>query len=263
MTHPTCPQCDCVAGCQARERLCPNFAEPDVTFIDEGNKAVAQPVQPILTSTSKPVAYQDPETQLTITATLKSLNKSKHARYSIPLSLTDFQALKVKSPQSPQPMQQIGIDSPESFERMFNAACADLGLINEALGLDPDDGGAEPILEAISELKATIAQPAPEHELVYQYQMANGAWFDQNRESYDYNVKMGRAVVRVLYKSIAQPVPPTIDFKCPVCNCPPVFFLDVRVNEWEGLCDNCGISGKSAATKAEAMRKWDVFANGY
>ncbi|AOJ07623.1 hypothetical protein [Burkholderia mayonis] len=40
-----------------------------------------------------------------------------------------------------------------SMMRMFLAACTDLGLINEALGLDPDDGGAEPILEAIAELK--------------------------------------------------------------------------------------------------------------
>ncbi|WP_186268083.1 hypothetical protein [Burkholderia gladioli] len=40
-----------------------------------------------------------------------------------------------------------------SMTRMFHAACADLGLINEALGLDPDDGGAEPILDAIQKLK--------------------------------------------------------------------------------------------------------------
>lgn len=41
----------------------------------------------------------------------------------------------------------------ESMTRMFHAACADLGQINEALGLDPDDGGAEPILDVIEELK--------------------------------------------------------------------------------------------------------------
>jgi len=48
-----------------------------------------------------------------------------------------------------------------SMTRMFNAACADLGLISEALGLDPDDGGAEPIISAIEELKnATPSTPA-------------------------------------------------------------------------------------------------------
>ncbi|KVU10333.1 hypothetical protein [Burkholderia ubonensis] len=41
-----------------------------------------------------------------------------------------------------------------SMTRMFHAACHDLGLINEALGLDPDDGGAAPILDAIAELKS-------------------------------------------------------------------------------------------------------------
>jgi hypothetical protein len=41
-----------------------------------------------------------------------------------------------------------------SMTRMFHAACADLGAINEALGLDPDDGGAAPILDAIAELKS-------------------------------------------------------------------------------------------------------------
>jgi hypothetical protein len=45
-----------------------------------------------------------------------------------------------------------------SMTRMFQAACADIGLINEALGLDYDDGGAEPILWAIEELKLSIAQ---------------------------------------------------------------------------------------------------------
>lgn len=44
-----------------------------------------------------------------------------------------------------------------SMTRMFHAACAGLGAINESLGLDPDDGGAEPILEAIAELRAAIA----------------------------------------------------------------------------------------------------------
>ena len=47
-----------------------------------------------------------------------------------------------------------------SMTRMFHAACADLGLVNAALGLDPDDGGAEPILSAIEELRAAPPSPA-------------------------------------------------------------------------------------------------------
>jgi hypothetical protein len=46
----------------------------------------------------------------------------------------------------------------EAYRRMFIAACEDLGLINEALDLDPNDGGAAPILAAIKKLKA--APPA-------------------------------------------------------------------------------------------------------
>jgi len=55
------------------------------------------------------------------------------------------------------------------------------------------------------------AQPVqPEQEPIYQYQMANGHWLDQHKESYDYNIKLGQAVVRVLYASpqAAQPVQP-------------------------------------------------------
>ena len=36
-------------------------------------------------------------------------------------------------------------------------------------------------------------------EPVYQYQLANGNWIDQTKESYDYNVKHGQATVRMLY----------------------------------------------------------------
>jgi hypothetical protein len=59
--------------------------------------------------------------------------------------------------------------SKAQYRRMFNAACGALGLINEALGLDPDDGGAEPILDAITELKsaalaASVAPSAAPHQ---------------------------------------------------------------------------------------------------
>ena len=62
------------------------------------------------------------------------------------------------------------------------------------------------LLQWAKEVEAAIAQPV--QEPVYQYQLANGAWIDQAKESYDYNVKHGKAVVRVLYAHlpIAQPV---------------------------------------------------------
>jgi hypothetical protein len=40
------------------------------------------------------------------------------------------------------------------YKRMFNAACSALGSIGDSLGVDPEEGGAEPILAAIAELKS-------------------------------------------------------------------------------------------------------------
>ena len=48
------------------------------------------------------------------------------------------------------------------YKRMFEAACSALGQIGDALGCDPEEGGAEPILAAIAELKAE--QPAQQQE---------------------------------------------------------------------------------------------------
>ena len=52
-----------------------------------------------------------------------------------------------------------------AYMSMFGAACVDLGLINKALGLDPNDGGAAPILAAIKEMKvAALAKPVQSAE---------------------------------------------------------------------------------------------------
>jgi hypothetical protein len=48
----------------------------------------------------------------------------------------------------------------KSNTRMFMAACDELGAVNEKLGLDPNDGGAEPILIAIEELQAVARASA-------------------------------------------------------------------------------------------------------
>lgn len=51
-----------------------------------------------------------------------------------------------------------------------------------------------------------VSQPkAAQQEPVYQYQLASGAWIDQAKDSYDYNVKHGQATVRVLYTAAAAP----------------------------------------------------------
>jgi len=48
--------------------------------------------------------------------------------------------------------------------------------------------------------KMAAPQPA-QQEQIYQYQMANGSWIDQTKESHDYNVRHGQATVRVVYTS--------------------------------------------------------------
>ncbi len=50
------------------------------------------------------------------------------------------------------------------YKRMFESACSALGAIGDALGCDPEEGGAEPILAAIAELKAT--PPAAQRQWV-------------------------------------------------------------------------------------------------
>lgn len=44
-------------------------------------------------------------------------------------------------------------DEKASTQRMFTAACVDLGTVAESLGLDPNAGGAAPILAAIDALR--------------------------------------------------------------------------------------------------------------
>ena len=44
----------------------------------------------------------------------------------------------------------------ERQECLFIAACVDLGRVNETRGLDPDDGGADPISDAITEPRAEV-----------------------------------------------------------------------------------------------------------
>lgn len=54
----------------------------------------------------------------------------------------------------------------ERLNRLFLAACADLAKINQHLGLDADDGGAEPIIWAINEIKASVELSQLAHQPV-------------------------------------------------------------------------------------------------
>lgn len=81
---------------------------------------------------------------------LEKGNDPQDAARELRACLAKIDAAPAAPVASPMPDQNTEL---ARMTRMFHAACADLGLINEALGLDPDDGGAEPILDAIQKLK--------------------------------------------------------------------------------------------------------------
>ncbi|MEN6650728.1 hypothetical protein [Stenotrophomonas hibiscicola] len=59
-----------------------------------------------------------------------------------------------------------------NYERMFVDACAALAEVSRELGCDPEQGGAEPILAAISELREALAARQPVGEPVDDYDSA-------------------------------------------------------------------------------------------
>lgn len=62
----------------------------------------------------------------------------------------------------PSPGSQGGLN----YERMFVDACAALAEVSRELGCDPEQGGAEPILAAIAELREALAARQPVGEPV-------------------------------------------------------------------------------------------------
>jgi hypothetical protein len=47
-----------------------------------------------------------------------------------------------------------------------------------------------------------LAAPVQEPVAIYQYQLANGSWIDQDKFSYDYNVRLNQATVRIVYTTL-------------------------------------------------------------
>lgn len=61
-----------------------------------------------------------------------------------------------------------------SYKRMFIDACSALAEVSRELGVDPEQGGAEPILAAIAKLKAsTPAAPGIDLSKLQRYRMAS------------------------------------------------------------------------------------------
>lgn len=95
----------------------------------------------------------------------------------------------------------------ESYEDLWNA----LQAIDTAAVRLPGfevihEGGLDAVTKNIVEAMERLAA---QQEPVYQYQLASGAWIDQAKDSYDYNVKHGQDTVRVLYTEAPQREPMT------------------------------------------------------
>ena len=123
------------------------------------------------------------------------------------------------------------------YKRMFAEACADLGSINEALGLDPNAGGAEPILSAISELKAQ-----PEQEPVASIYITPGG--EREFDDWRHALPVGR---NLLYASPLQRQPLK---RATIADAPGFLNLNDKsmwVVGWNECVETHGINGLNAS----------------
>ena len=105
-------------------------------------------------------------------------------------------------------LTRLGYATPEGGMEHFNADLANQ-LYNMCRAVDsifdreqppaPSDTAREYMTGYSDGKEWAQTSQAVVVEPVYQYQLANGNWIDQTKESYDYNVKHGQATVRMLY----------------------------------------------------------------
>jgi len=136
-----------------------------------------------------------------------------------------------------------------NYERMFNAACVDLGLINEALDLDPDDGGAEPILAAIADLKALAA---PVSQAGAQESQPPVAWMRAGSGGYfEFDqCQASDACAFPVYRAAPVPKAPDAEKDAALADhiWVPVYVVDA-LKAWTG-------SGPSVSVLARAVDRW-------
>ncbi|HHA2674538.1 TPA: hypothetical protein ACOECQ_000596 [Stenotrophomonas maltophilia] len=80
--------------------------------------------------------------------------------YRSAITTDAWQAWTAALSAQPSPGGQGGLN----YERMFVDACAALAEVSRELGCDPEQGGAEPILAAIAELREALAARQPVYE---------------------------------------------------------------------------------------------------
>ena len=108
--------------------------------------------------------YEHPQTMIQIR---KKDGGSIVTMYPHKVASDAITAIKAALEAKNEPMKKLQVtleDRPVDIElaqykRMFEAACSTLGAVSHALGCDPDEGGAEPLLAAIEELKGQTTPP--------------------------------------------------------------------------------------------------------
>lgn len=139
-----------------------------------------------------------------------------------------------------------------AMTRMFAAACSDLGLINEALGLDANDGGAEPILEAIEELKA---RPVAKH-MSDIFEVLCGQIKGMQEAAYtfgEYSQEAVRAALDGVLDAIGDLTANTSQSPAPRDTCA----------EMRALCSNCGGTGDIYSIDGEWRGRCDCAASAW
>lgn len=90
------------------------------------------------------------------------LNDDSHGLYDdAKEALATIREARAQEHSHPDELEDRPVDVElAQYKRMFEAACSSLAAIGDALGVEPEEGGAEPILSAIAELKNSPVQQA-------------------------------------------------------------------------------------------------------
>ncbi len=147
----------------------------------------------------------------------------------------------------PSPGGQGGLN----YERMFVDACAALAEVSRELGCDPEQGGAEPILAAIAELREALAARQPVGEPVVTAEMLAAADAYHDSDEYRSGQFSDSHTNAACYRAMAAVAPPAqaVDLGA----------IRQALQAAEGLATVCasvdGYSREEVAASGRAMRQ--------
>jgi len=114
------------------------------------------------------------------------LNDDSHGLYDdAKEALATIREARAQEHSHPDELEDRPVDVElAQYKRMFEAACSSLAAIGDALGVEPEEGGAESILSAIAELKNSPVQQA-EQEPDYFGLTHDHTWLSIDKKQYD------------------------------------------------------------------------------